>query len=245
MTETQNDPWGGEDIVGGGLWDGKTVTITDAKVLSETFKDNDGKQVTQAALRITGIAQDEDRERWESYSAGKKLTPTHDGQGFQSVDGGPAKFHSNSNISKFKAALEASGFDKSTLIVDGKQKVGKLIGARFVFKGVPRRDRDGKIITDGRNGFPKMAFFPAKFLGYATGAAVKANGASAGIIEEKAIAAVTAVLAEGAASKADLVRKLPKQLGGDSDTNAIIGLVLKDDWHKGKGWKFDGLTATL
>jgi hypothetical protein len=240
---------------GGGLWDGKTVTITGSRTATEALKYGDGKPVTndkgeqsiQTALIVSGIAEGgDDKERKETYSGGEKLAATPDGEGFVAKDGGPLKFHANSNMAKFAAALKASGFDLSTLVVDGKQRLSKLVGARFVFKGEAKIGRDGKSIKD-KKGYDKSIFLPVKFLGYAGGApATKGgNGAVGGngsALDAKAASAILAALAAngGKLNRASLVRELANvQLKGDTDANAIISLVVQDGYHKGKAWKYD------
>jgi hypothetical protein len=236
-------------VHGGGLWDGKIVTITGAVAKTEALAYGDGKpvvdpktgaQTTQTGLIVSGISDGaDDKERRETYSCGDRLVPTPDGQGFVSRDGGAPKIHANSNLGKFAAALKASGFDLSTLIEGGQQKLGKLVGARFMFKGEPKVGRDGKALKD-KKGYDKNLYLPVKFVGYATGGGVVGNG-----LATKADAAVVAALAGGPLSRADLVRTLAQSLAGDGDSNAVIGLVIRDDFHKGKPWKYDGVTASL
>jgi len=254
---------------GGGLWDGKTVTITSAVAKVEALTYGDGKPVIddrtkaqslQTGLFIKGIADGgDDKERSETYGVGDKLVPTPDGEGFVAKDGGPVKFHANSGIAKFAAALKGSGFDLGSLVVDGKQKLGRLVGARFVFKGEPKMGKDGKPLKD-KKGYDKSAFYPVKFVGYAaaTGSVATAgvsaahlgapagNGAAtASALGTKATGAVLAALAKGPLTRADLVRTLAQQMAGDPDSNAVIGLVVRDDFHKGQAWKYDGVTASL
>jgi len=260
MTEAQqaSNPYDPETFAhGGGLWDGKTVTITGAVAKVEALAYGDGKPVLddkgqqsiQTGLVITGIADGgDDKERRETYSVGDKLVPTPDGEGFIGKDGGPPKFHANSNMAKFATALKGSGFDLSTLIVDGKQRLSKLVGARFTFKGEPKIGKDGKPIKD-KKGYDKSLHLPVRFVGYATGqqaAAPSGNGpVPAGGLHVKATGAVLAALAGGPLTRADLVRTLAQQLAGDADANAIIGLVVRDDFHKGQAWKYDGTRASL
>lgn len=247
---------------GGGLWDGKTVTITGARAVTEALKHGDGRpvidektkeQVIQTSLVLTGIADGgDDKERHENYTTGDKLVATPDGEGFVSKDGSPAKFHANSGIAKFSAAARAAGFDLSTLVVDGKQRLSRLIGARFVFKGELKLGTDGKPLKD-KKGYTKSRFLPVKFVGYvaSTGASAPAgNGAVAApaggdAIRTKATTAVLAALAGGPLTRADLIRTLAQQLTGDADSNAVIGLVVNDKFHEGQAWKYDGKVATL
>jgi hypothetical protein len=251
---------------GGGLWDGKTVTVTGAVAKVEALTYGDGKpvlddkgqQTIQTGLVLTGIADGgDDKERRETYSVGDRLVPTPDGEGFVAKDGGPPKFHANSNMGKFSAALKASGFDLGVLIVrqpDGsvRQQLSRLVGARLVFKGEPKVGKDGRPIKD-KKGYDKNMFLPVKFVGYAAGAGTVAqpagaggNGAAGGdAIKTKAKEAVLKALAAGPLTRADLVRTLAQQLAGDADSNAVIGLVVRDEFHKGQPWHYDGTQASL
>lgn len=270
MTETTTgaavNPLDPETFVhGGGLWDGKVVTITSAVAKSETLKHADGSvvvddktkaPVVQTALYIKGIADGpDDKERHEEYSAGEKVMPTPDGAGFVDKEtGGPPKFHANSNIAKLAAALKTSGFDLSVLwdAAARKQRFDKLVGARFTMKASAKLGRDGKPLLD-KKGFTKNIHLPVKFVGYATGVSAAAaagsapagNGAATDALGKKAETAVIGALANGALKRADLVRALAQQLTGDPDANAIIALVVRDDFHTGKPWKYDGTQASL
>jgi hypothetical protein len=258
---------------GGGLWDGKTVTITSAQTKTEALKNGDGspvidketkQPVIQTALYLTGISDgsESDKERHEEYTAGGKNVATPDGEGFvDGATGGLATFSKSSNLSKFLAALKGSGFDIGTLIErgpDGKiiQRLRRLTGARFVFKGEPKIGRDGKPLKD-KKGYTKTSHLPVKFVGYATGAPSSggSNGAggaavpvapSTSALETKAVGAVTAILAKTPGEKvtrANLMRALAASLQGDADANSIIGLVVRDDFHKGKPWSYDAIAG--
>lgn len=251
---------------GGGLWDGKTVTITSSMAKTEALKYGDGspvldaktkEAVIQTALYITGIADGgDDKERHEEYSAGDQLQAAPDGQGFVRKDGAPVRFHANSNLGKLMAALKASGFDIGTLIdvVPGappKQQLGRLTGARFTFKAEPKVGKDGKPVKD-KKGYDKHIHLPVKYVGHATGTVARGNGgvipAAGDALTTKAEGAVLAALAKAEGSKltrAQLVQGLVMSLKGDIDSNAVIGLVIKDDFHKDRAWKFDGQVASL
>jgi hypothetical protein len=64
-------------------------------------------------------------------------------------------------------------------------------------------------------------------------------------VTHKATAAVLNALSDGPLTRADLIRALAHQLAGDADANAIIGLVVHDEFHRGKPWKYDGMRAGL
>lgn len=278
MTEVQTaaaavaegNPFDPESFVsGGGLWDGKTVTITSSVAKAEALVYGDGKPVidketgvqsVQTALYIKGIADGgDDKERHEEYSVGDKLAPTSDGRGFvDKATGGAPRFHANSNFAKLAAALKASGFPVAELYdpATRQQRLDKLVGARFVFKAEPKLGRDGKPVKD-KKGYTKNIHLPVKFVGYAAGlpAAASATPGSAPVagspggdaIRTKAAEKVLEVLAAAGApvTRADLVRTLATKLAGDADANAVIGLVVRDDFHKGQAWKYDGTQASL
>ena len=106
-------------VGGGGLWDGKTVTILTARAVLDpmTYADGtpvigerDGKPVIKHSLAITGIADEDEAERRESYSAGS-LVPTADGDGFIKADGTPSGFHKGSEMAHFSKCIKDAGFE--------------------------------------------------------------------------------------------------------------------------------------
>jgi hypothetical protein len=64
-------------------------------------------------------------------------------------------------------------------------------------------------------------------------------------VTEKAVAAVLNALSDGPLTRAELIRALAQHLAGDTDANVIIGSVVRDDFHRGKPWKYDGMRACL
>lgn len=254
---------------GGGLWDGKTITITSAKAKREALKYGDGRPVldaktgqqsVQIALYLTGISDGgDDKERHEEYSVGGKLEPTADGEGFVDPLGGPPKFHANSNMGKLSAALKASGYPIGNLIdrnPDGtiRMRFSRLVGARFLMKAEPKLGQDGKPLKD-KKGYGKNVHLPVKYVGQATGGAASAAGgavagAPASPLNGKASAAVLEALAAAPGNtltRADLVRTLAGKFqgAGDPDANAIIGLVVRPEWHTGQAWTTDGVSVSL
>lgn len=266
MTDTQMNPMNPPNPFdpetfnhGGGLWDGKEVTFTKVEVVTEPLKFKDGTAVfddkghplSQTGLKVSGIAAGEEKERSEMYTAGGKLAPAPDGEGFVSLEGSAPRFHANSNVGKFLAALKASGFDVSVLIVDGKQRVSRLVGARFMMRGEHKLGRDGKPLQD-KKGYDKMLHLPVKFVGFVAGlqsmsmtSSSKPVAGNGDAIIAKTEGAVLKALANGPLTRADLVRTLAQSLAGDADANAIIALVVRDDFHAGRPWKYDGLRASL
>jgi hypothetical protein len=275
MTETQQgvaaadvNPFDDSQFVsGGGLWDGKVVTITSAVAKTAALTRKDGtpvldektkQQVVQTALYITGISDGPgEKERHEEYSVGDKLSPTPDGQGFvDKATGGAPKFHANSNFAKLLTALKGAGYPVGELydVATRTQKLGRLVGARLMMKATPKLGKDGKAIKD-QKGYDKAIHLPVQFVGRAAGSVASASGgnghaaaAAASPLAAKAEAAVLGVLAAAPDSKltrADLVRTLAQTLAGDPEANGVIGLVVRDDFHNGKPWKYDGSHASL
>lgn len=271
MSETQQNPnYNPFDPAnhsqGGGIWGDKIVTITRSRAVREalTYKGGSpvpqtdrktkepipGTQQIQIGWEITGIVEGQDKERKEVYSVGERMEPTADGEGFVMKDGSPLKFSANSNAGKLSAALAAAGFNLALLFPNGQQKLSALTGARILFSAEQKKGTDGKPLKD-KKGYDKMLFLPAKMMGFASGApAVQQAAASAAPspLADKAAGAVMTALAAapgGVLSRADLVRTLAQNLAGDQDANGVIGLVVRDDFHKGRPWKFDGLKAAL
>ena len=244
--------------VGGGLWDGKVVTIT--KALTElipmaygdgspVINDRSGKQSIQHVLSIVGIAEDGEGERKESYSAGQ-LLPTADGEGFlDPKTGTPGYWTGNSNMAKFSDALVASGYDAALLynVAEKKIKVSVLVGCKFRFTAVPRLDKNGKQKIN-KKGYDENDFYPVEYLGKAAGVGTASAATPTGAaLVEKATDIVVTILAGagGKVSRADLVKKVSQGMVGDSDAGKVIALIAKDDFHKDKPWTRDGTGYTL
>ena len=245
-------------VKGGGLWDGKVVSIISAKATRDPMKRADGtpvldqktgQPVIKNVLEVVGIAEDEERERAEKYSAGS-LVPTADGEGFVNAAGEHAAYHENSEIAKFASALSASGFPVANLYdaATRKTKFSHLAGAKIRFKAEARRDKDGNI-KKNKKGYDENKFFPVEFVGF--GAGVGAAGGNGAVhndqLREKAVGVVTGLLAEagGKLTRADLVRKVSASLAGDSDCNKILALIVREDFHKDAPWKREGTTLVL
>lgn len=250
------NPFEPENFVesGGGLWDGKTVTVISAKTEIErlTYKDGSpvinertGEPAVRNVLTLIGIADEEEKERRESYSAGA-LVPTADGEGFVPPEGKPLAFHKNSEISKFAADIKAGGFDVSSLVDGHGIKVSKLNGARFVFKGEPRHDKNGKVKVNSK-GYEELKFWPVKFVGYKAGFANSPAPANGSALRDKAVETVLEILTEskGKLSRAELVRKVSGKLAGDPTCNKVLALVTRDDFHKDVPWTRDATGFAL
>jgi hypothetical protein len=251
---------------GGGLWDGKVVTIITAKANIDRLSYGDGSPVLDAktgeqsirnVIEIVGIADDEEKERRETYSAGS-LVPTADGEGFlrRNPDGSlvAAPFHENSEAAKFSAALASGGFPVAKLWDEKakRTKLSMLAGARLLMKAEAKLDKDGNA-KKNKKGYDQQKFFPIEFLGYKGGgngnvasstSAPQGNGSA---LRDKAIGVVTTLLAEngGTLTRSDLVRKLSAALNGDADCNKVLALVVREEFHKDAPWTRQGTTLTL
>lgn len=257
----------GNFATGGGLWDGKEVTVTRAVAGVKLLTTKDGKPVIddktkkQSAvigLIVSGLAEGDEKERTVEYTCGEKMQPDADGESFSMKDGSVPKFHVNSSLGKLVAALTASGFPVRDLLVGvgakyiGQQKWSKLVGAKLTFKAEAKLGKDGKPLKDAK-GYEKNSFYPVKFVGMTAGIVSSGGGGSVGgvarpgseAIVAKAEGLVIEALAAGPLTRQQLVQALAQKLAGDSDSNAVIGLIVRDDFHKGKAWKYEDGTASL
>lgn len=254
MTEKQTNPFDDANFAsGGGIWDGKTVTITSVKAVvskmqmkdgTAVIDDKTGEQAFRNNLKITGLADDEDTERWQEYSAGS-LVPTSDGDGFVKADGTPGQFHKNSAAARFFSAIKAGGFDLNRLFVGGKPTLQGLVGARFTFQAVPRLDKD-KQPKKNKKGYVENDYYPVKFVGFAAGkeVPVPGNGAAA---KDEAVALVMNLLASnnGTLNRPDMLRAVAASVIGKPNGNAILTTITKDEFHQGAPWKYNGGVLTL
>jgi hypothetical protein len=246
-------------VSGGGLWDGKTVTILTAKAVIDRLTNADGSSVinertgqpaTKNVLAITGIADEDEAERRESYSAGG-LVPTADGDGFIKPDGTPSGFHKGCEMAHFSKCIKDAGFPIASLWDEEAQhmRVGRLVGARFVFKGQPTLDKDGKQ-KKNKKGYDVLKFYPVQFVGMkaGSGATTSAGESSAADLREKAVEVVLGILtaAEGGkVGRAELVRKVSAAMAGDQRCNKVLALVTRDDFHKDVPWTRDATSFSL
>ena len=243
-------------ISGGGLWDGKTVTILGAKCIidrltnadgSSVINDRTGEPAVKNVLAITGVADEEEAERRETYSAGA-LVPTADGDGFVRPDGTPQAFHKGCEMAKFSKSIKDGGFQIASLWDDEAQqmRVSRLVGARFVFKGEPTLDKDGKP-KKNKKGYDVMKFYPVQFTGMKAGATGTVTESGANDLRDKAVEVVLDVLtaAGGKIGRAELVRKVSAAMAGDPRCNKVLALVTRDDFHKGVPWTRDATGFSL
>jgi hypothetical protein len=243
---------------GGGLWDGKSITVlqsgTDVDLLaykdgSPVIDSRTGEQSKRNVWKIVGQAEDEDRERQETYSLGS-LVPTPDGEGFVKGDGTLGKLHSNSEAGKLAAAIKASGYDVNKLYdaKTGKTLLSKLVGATFTFKAEPKLDKDGNI-KKNKKGYTENRFFPVAFVGQKDGVGAGGNGAVKVDADLLAFATktVTTILNEngGTLSRAGLTKEISTMLKGDPRNVAVISLVIKDEFYEDSPIKREGTQLSL
>jgi len=241
---------------GGGLWDNKVVTILKASAKTKMMGRQEtpwinpetGTTKSQNGISIIGLADDLEFEREEFYTIGQQL-PTEDGEGFiHPRTKQPAAFSENSNAAKFAAALKESGFDVSRLWDEKSKriKLSGLVGAQFLFKGIQRLDKEDKPKMT-KKGFPDMAFFPVKFIGYKAGVAPVAVSVSIEL-REKASAKFLEVLEaapDNKLTRVQAIKGLNALLTGDPDANKIIALLGKPDFHTEQPWKVDSTGYSL
>ena len=243
--------------VAGGLWEGKVVTFTSAKTEVFPLRYGDGTPVISQytnepsvlnVLAILGIADDEEKERKETYDA-KGLIPTADGEGFVKADGTPGvNFPADSEMAKLSKLLKEGGYDVSLLwdATVGRTKMSKLTNARFRMKGFPQLDKAGAEKKNAK-GFVQKKFYPVEFLGYKEGRSAALASGLSDELRTKAVEVFRAVLADagGSLSRRDLIRVLDSKLAGDKDRNKILALVTREEFHKDVPWTKDGTGYTL
>ncbi len=213
----------------------RTGVVTFSKFVKKNLP-NTNPPIEIRAWEVRYQVDGRDKESREEYGIGKVLEPSVDGETLVAPAGKDASLNKNTGAVKFRNALKASGFELSNL----KEKVSALVGARIVFAGEPKLDKDGKPKShiDKKSGkqYDDLVFFPVKFLGYT--ASAQAQNAAPGVKDE-AIAVVTTLLADGPLTRAQLISKLSAKLVGNPNSNAIIGLAVRDDFHTGAPWTRD------
>lgn len=260
MPETKRigNPFDPENLThGGGLWDGKTVTILTAKAELDHIKYGDGKPVISErdgqpliknVIAITGIADEEEKERRETYSVGM-LIPTADGESFVHPQTGEAShFNEKSDAGKLTRYLKDSGFDISLLWDDAAQKLklSGLVGARFVMAGEAQKDKEGKVKIN-KKGYENQKFYPVQFMGFKPGVGNTTPQSNASELRDKAVEVVLDIIGEagGKIGRADLVRKISGKMAGDPRANKVLALVTRDDFHKDVPWTRDATGFSL
>jgi hypothetical protein len=212
----------------------RTGTVTFSRFVKKTLP-NTAPPIEIRAWEIRYSQDGRDKESKEEYGIGKVLEPSADGETLIAPPGKDAKLNKNAGAVKVRNALKASGFDLALL----KDKVSALEGARFIFNGEPKLDKDGKPKTHKYEGkdYQDFVFYPAKFLGFT--AAAQAGKAAAGPVKDEAVATVVELLAAGPLTRAQLISKLSAKTVGNPNAVAIIGMAVRDDFHTGAPWKRD------
>jgi hypothetical protein len=243
-------------LTGGGLWDGKVVTVLSAKARmrllgrqDSPYLNKEGKTVPQNGIAIVGLAEDTEMEREEFYSAGGTYIPTEDGEGFVDIKTKqPRAFSENSGAAKFSVALKDSGFDVTRLWDEKtkRTKLSGLVGAQFRMKAVKRLDKKGEVKLN-KKGYEENAFFPGQFIGFKAGVGSVAATVS-DALREKAAATFLAILNEAPDQKLtriQAIKGISAALAGDPDANKVIALLGKTDFHTDQPWKVDSTGYSL
>ena len=258
MAKRIGNPFDPENLShGGGLWDGKVVTILTAKAMLDhmtygdgrpVISERDGNPIIKNVIAITGIADEEEAERRETYSVGQ-LVPTADGESFTDPKTGEvAPFNNKSEAGKLTQYLKDSGFDIGLLWDDDaqKMKVSGLVGAQFLFGGEAQKDKDGKVKVN-KKGYEQQKFYPIEFKGFKAGVGKSAPQTNASELRDKAVEVVLEIIDEagGKIGRADLVRKISSKMAGDARANKVLALVTRDDFHKDVPWTRDATGFSL
>jgi len=254
MGEFQNPFDPSNFIEGGGLWDDKIVTITGSKFGLYHMKRGDGsavvdnktgEPVVKRVWEITGIADDDERERQERYSIGS-LQPTADGESFTKPDGSFGTFHKNADAAKFASGLFNGGFDVNLLFdaETGKAKASALVGARIRFKAEAQLDKDGNP-KKNKKGYEMQNFYPSEFIGFKDGVAAAAGPSDEDVTlaQDTVVAVLTAL--GGSASRGDVIREVTKKLAGTENGPKVIQLLVKPEFNAAAPWTLDGTTLSI
>jgi len=261
MTEIVTNPYDVDefDEGGGGLWADKVVQITSAAFIMEprtnqdgspaisTYGKNKGNQIIDRALKLTGLAVDDEKERWQTYSTGA-FEPTEGGEQCAHPQDPSKRLNKKAKAAVFFGHLANAGFDTSTLF----PKISVLVGQRFLFSAVNRLDPDGNTIKNDA-GYLKVDYFPtALAAGGAAVGAVAVAQAEAGTVgnglAELADETILKVLTEaedGKLTRTALVKAVSKALAGNADSNKVVALVVRQDFHTDKPWTYSGTGISL
>lgn len=255
MTENVNPYEPDEFSKGGGFWDDEVVQITAAKFIIKPITQGkrgsadekpwiDPKTKEQGItriLQIKGIGTESEKERDEEYSIGAFI-PSEGGEQCVHPKGDPSKrLDERCAAAAFFRALKTAGFNTATLY----PKISALVGSRFLMKAVPTLNKDGSVKQ--KNGYDVTKPYPVEVAGQADAPVAQAAAAGNGLAE-KADETIMALLAEAEdnkLSRKDLVKQVSKSLAGDADSNKIVGLIVRADFHRGKPWNYTGTEISL
>lgn len=251
MTDIKNPFDEGNFVSGKGFgWDGKVVTIISAKTEVDTLRRGDGTPVlnddgtpaVRNVLAIVGVAEGEERERRETYSAGN-LRPTADGEGFLKADGTVGGFHASSEIAAFIRGAKGFDFSKLWDPTTGRQYFSKLVGAKFEFVGVDRKDKNGNPKKNSK-GYVDQKFYPSQFVG--TSAAAPAS-ASSSEVRDRATELVKEILAaaDGPLTKIDLVKAINKKYAGESGIHNVVATIASSEFLRSGPWTYGDAGLSL
>jgi hypothetical protein len=255
MTENVN-PYDPDNFSkGGGFWDDEVVQVTFAKFVIKLMTQGkrgsadekpwiDPKtkeQGTTNILQIKGIGTETEKEREEEYSIGAFI-PTEGGEQCAHPKDPSKRLNETCAAAKLFRALKTAGFDTATLY----PKISALVGQRFLMKAVPTLNKDGSVKQ--KNGYDVTKPYPVEVAGGAADAPVAQAAVAGNGLAEKADETIMALLAEAddnKLSRKDLVKQVSKTLAGDADSNKIVALIVRADYHKGKPWNYTGTEISL
>jgi hypothetical protein len=250
------NPYAADEFTrGGGFWDDKVVTITGAVFKLKPIVQGTGdKQVPWIdpetkeqgiahILELKGIDAESEKERTEEYSIGQFI-PSEGGEQCVHPKKPEKRLDERSLAARFFTALENAGHDNSKLY----PKISALVGYKILFKGEPVLLKDGSV-KQNKNGYDVVNFLPVSIEGEGAGAAAGAAAVPAGAngLAKKADKTILGLMvkAEGKLTRKDLVKQISKTLAGDKDSNKIVALVVRQDFHKDKPWDYTGTEITI
>jgi hypothetical protein len=222
----------------GGLLDDADVTIVQARFANYDFN---GKADTKMVLAVEMKQDGEEKSHVEYYSAGdpKFFVPLADGKGYDCVADKTALYKSCNAIA-FLGSLVKAGYPESKLgsdpsVIDGlKVHVSRVAAKARKFK-------------DGRSSKEDATILLVTKLNSAVaggGQGVSAPGvAAASPVEDKAVAAVSALLAanSGLLAVSRMGTEVFKALAGKPERNDVLKLVTPAWLASGdKPWTVDG-----
>lgn len=240
----------------GGLLDDVNATVIAAAAVTWDYN---GNADPGPALHIR-LKDDNGQEADQYYSAGKleRVVPTEDGEQFDPAEGSSAKgLNQNCNAFVFLSELVNKGFPEDKLA-----SLGTLVGLYGHFNRVPQKQRAGLENADGKQRtiliVTKIHSMPWEKKGTAgkasspsanlksTSTASTNNGGNGNSVNDEAVAAVMALVAEGPVEMKKLGMQIFKSTPTSKNRAAIVKLVTTEDFitQDNAPWSFDGETLS-
>ena len=255
MTEANTNPYDPDEFSSGGQkWDDQVVQIVKAEFKVDFFKSGkrgspeekpwiDPKTKKQGfgnVLAITGIGVDDEREWTETYGTGAFI-PTEDGEQCVHPKDPSKRLNEKSGTAIFMGHLKNAGFDNSTLY----PKISALAGARILFKGYPVYLPDGGIKQ--KNGYDVIDYYPNGIEEGGTAAVAQTVTAGNGLAElaDETVLEILGNAKDGKLTRAALVKEVSKALAGKPESNKVVALVVRADYHVDKPWTYSGTGISL